>query len=214
MNAAADYLKAMTLYLPDGRRNPPAMQRNRGAILSVLERILPRDGLVLEIASGSGGHGAHFAKHLPGIVWQTSEADAGSLASISAWIAWAGCGNLPPPLTLDVMRRPWPLARADAVAAINLTHIAPWAVTEALVQGAAETLRPGGVLYLYGPFIEAARATAPSNLAFDADLRNRDPAYGLRQLGRVVDLARTHDFALSETVDMPANNLSVVFVRG
>jgi SAM-dependent methyltransferase len=192
------------------RRHSPSAARNRGPILDVLRRVLPAEGLVLEIASGTGEHVIHFAQHLPGLVWQPSDADADSMASIEAWRAAARLANVRPALALDVLAEPWPVQQADAIVCINMIHISPWTATEALLRGAARTLRPGGVLYLYGPYRRRGRPTAPSNEAFDADLRRRDPEWGLRELEAVADAAARRGLRLRETVDMPANNLSVV----
>ena len=194
----------------DARRSSPSTARNRDPILAVLRRALPAKGLVLEIASGAGEHAVHFAGHLPGLAWQPSDADPEALASIAAWRAASGLPNLLPPVTLDVRAEPWPVTRADAIVCINMIHISPWAATEALMHGAARLLPSGGVLYLYGPYRRRDRATAPSNEAFDADLRRRNAEWGLRELEAVVGAAERCGLRLRETVDMPANNLSVV----
>jgi len=196
-------------------RSAPAAQRNRGPILQVLRQWLPATGLVLEIASGTGEHAVWFAGALPRMTWQPTDQDDAALASIDAWRETAGPPNLRPPLFLDaVTPDSWPVERADAVVAINMIHIAPWSATRGLMAGAARVLPAGGLLYLYGPFRQAGEPTAPSNIAFDADLRARDPAWGLRDLDEVIALASHHSFELIETVRMPANNLSVVFRRG
>jgi len=195
---------------PDPRLHAPAVARNREPILAVLRRVLPPAGLVLEVASGSGEHAAFFAAALPLLTWQPSDPDPRARASIAAFRD-AGAGLLPP-LDLDVTATAWPAARVAAVVCINMIHIAPWSACEGLVAGAARALSPGGVLYLYGPYREG-RHTAPSNEAFDADLRARDPRWGVRDLGEVTVLARRHGFVHQETVTMPANNRSVVFRR-
>ena len=195
----------------DGRLSAPPAERNQGPILEVLRRVLPAKGLVLEIASGTGQHVAHFAAALPKLDWQPSDPDPELRASIAAWIAHAGLANLRPPLALDVGAPAWPLARAEAVLCINMIHIAPWAAAEALVAGAARLLGRGGVLYLYGPYRMGGRHTAESNAAFDADLRARNPEWGVRDLEAVAALAERSGFGAAETVAMPANNFSVVF---
>ncbi len=195
------------------KRHAPAAERNREPILAVLRRVLPTAGLVLEIASGTGQHAAHFARHLPGLAWQPSDRDPDALASIEAWRREAGLANLRAPVALDVARPPWPIAAADAVFAANLIHIAPWAACEGLLRGAGAVLPPGGRLVLYGPFMIGGRHTAPSNAAFDADLRARDPAWGVRDLDAVTALAAAQALAYVERVAMPANNLTVVFER-
>lgn len=199
---------------PDPRVYAPAVARNRAPILDVLRRVLPARGLVLEVASGSGEHADFFAAALPHLEWQPSDRDPRALRSIAAFRAAGGATNLLPPLTLDAASDTWPIARADAVVAINMIHIAPWSAAEGLMAGAARLLPASGVLYLYGPYKEGGRHTAPSNEAFDADLRARDPSWGVRDLGEVIALAARHGLVHVETVVMPANNRSVVFRRG
>jgi SAM-dependent methyltransferase len=191
----------------------PAPERNKGPILDVLRRVLPRHGLVLEIASGTGQHVIHFAAGLPDLKWQPSDADAQARASIAAWRADANLPNVLPPLDLDVRCEPWPVQRADALVCINMIHIAPWAAAERLLDGASRLLGPGAPLVLYGPYRRDSRHTAPSNEAFDADLRRRNPEWGVRDLEAVAALATRNGFAIEETVEMPANNLCVVLRR-
>ena len=193
------------------RRHSPAAERNRGPILALLQRLLGTSGTLLEIASGSGQHAAHCAAGLPGWQWQPSEADAPSLPSIAAWCT--GLVNVRPPLQLDVMAADWPGApqAVDAVFCANLLHIAPWAACAGLMAGAARHLRAQGLLMIYGPFIVDGLPTAPSNLAFDADLRLRDPAWGLRRLDDVTVQARQAGLRLRERIEMPANNWCLVF---
>ena len=189
----------------------PAAERNKGAILEVLERVLPERGLVLEIASGTGQHVAHFARALPHLSWQPSDPDPRARTSISAWIAQTELPNILQPLDLDVRREPWPVSHCDAIVCINMVHISPWTATQALFDGAARILADAGVVYLYGPYSVAGQHTAPSNAAFDASLRAQDPEWGVRDLNSVVDLARQRALELAESVRMPANNLSLVF---
>lgn len=188
-----------------------AAERNKEPVLEVLRRVLPSEGLVLEIASGSGQHVVHFAAALPRLRWQPSEMDPELRRSIAARIAAAGLKNAAAPIELDVQRLPWPVQAANAVLAINLIHIAPWSAAEALVQGARRVLPRGGVLYLYGPYRRFGAHTAPSNERFDASLRAQDPRWGVRDMETVVELAAGAGFALEETVAMPANNFSLVF---
>lgn len=197
----------------DDRRIAPAAERNKGPILEVLRRVLPQQGLVLEIASGTGQHAAHCAAHLPGLVWQPSDRDAGAHASITAWAAHGGLSNVRPPLTLDVTQEPWPLERANAIVCINMIHISPWDASIGLMRGAERLLPPGGVLYLYGPYKRGGAHTAPGNAAFDESLRQQNPAWGVRNLEDVAALASRHGFDLEEVVEMPANNLSVILRR-
>ena len=195
----------------DPRRHSPAAERNRAPILALLQRLLSPQGTLLEIASGSGQHAAHCAAGLPGWQWQPSEPDAPSLPSIAAWCA--GLANVRRPLQLDVMAADWPGAPqvVDAVFCANLLHIAPWAACAGLMAGSARHLCAQGLLVIYGPFIVDGLPTAPSNLAFDADLRLRDPAWGLRRLEDVTVQAQQVGLRLQECVAMPANNLCLVF---
>jgi SAM-dependent methyltransferase len=197
----------------DARQSSPSAARNRGPLLDVLERVLPQKGLVFEVASGTGEHVMHFARHLPDLTWQPSDPDAIARASIAAWIAAEPLANIRAPLAFDVTSAAWPVERADAVLCINMIHISPWSATEALLRGAARILPPGGVLFLYGPYKRNGRHTAPSNEAFDQDLRRRNPEWGVRDLATVEKAASAYGFRLSHTVEMPANNLSVAFAR-
>jgi hypothetical protein len=197
----------------DPRLYFPHVARNRAPILEVLKRVLPRQGLVLEIASGGGEHAAYFASNLPGLLWQPTDANSEMFESIAAHRAAAGVANLPLPLHLDVTSEQWPVERADAMVCCNMIHIAPWEATEGLIAGAGRTLARGAPLYLYGPYKIDGRHTAPSNQDFDTRLRGQNPLWGVRDLTEVSRLAERHGFALSETVPMPANNLSVIFRR-
>jgi SAM-dependent methyltransferase len=196
----------------DARRSAPAADRNKEPILDVLRRALPATGLVCEVASGTGQHVVHFAAGLPRLTWQPTEPDASLRASIAGWIAHTGLANVRPPLRLDVGEE-WPIARADAVLCINMIHIAPWAATLHLLGGASRLLEPGGVLFLYGPYRRFGAHTAPSNAAFDADLRASNPEWGVRDMETVVEIAGQNGFALAEVVAMPANNFSLVLRR-
>lgn len=193
----------------DPRRIAPAVARNRDALLAALRDILPAKGTALEIASGSGEHALHLAAALPGLTWQPSDPDASARASIDAW-----CGEAPnirPALALDATVWPWTVARADAILCVNMIHIAPWAATLGLMRGAAAILPVGAPLVLYGPFLSAGIATVPGNLDFDAGLRERNPEWGIRALEGVA--AAAIGFTLDRVVEMPANNLTVVFRR-
>lgn len=196
-----------------GAQTAPVVARNRDPILAVLRRVLPAQGTVLEIASGTGEHAVHFAGALPGMTWQPTDPDATALRSIAAWRETARLPNLLAPLELDATLAVWPVQRADAMVCINMIHILPWRATEALMAGAARALAPGGVLFLYGPYQEGGAHTAPSNEAFDASLRARNPEWGVRDLDDVKALAGREGLDFAERVAMPANNLSVVFRR-
>jgi len=197
----------------DTRLYHPHVARNRDPILTVLKRVLPAAGKILEIASGSGEHAAFFARALRSISWQPSDLDDGALASIAAFGVEAELPNLRVPLRLDVTAAQWPVVRADAIVCCNMIHIAPWAACEGLMAGAGRLLPEGGVLFLYGPYTIDGQHTAPSNREFDADLRRRNPAWGIRDLTEVTTLAAQHGLTLAETVQMPANNFSVIYRR-
>jgi len=191
----------------------PAVARNREPILAVLRRVLPTEGTVLEIASGSGEHAVYFAAGLPSLTWRPSHADPIALKSISAHRQAAGLANLLSPVELDVQAISWPVDRADAIACINMLHIAPWSAAERLMAGAGRVLPAAGVLYLYGPFQKNGRHTAPSNAAFDASLKARNPEWGVRDVADVAQLAASKGLDLVDQIQMPANNLSLIFRR-
>jgi hypothetical protein len=191
----------------------PAPERNKGPILDVLRRALPPSGLLVELASGSGQHAAHFARHLPAWTWQPSEIDEDCLASIRAWAREAALPNLREPLRIDVDAEDWGVDEVEALFSANLVHIAPWTCGVALLRGAGRHLVAGGHLVLYGPFRIDGAHTAPSNAAFDTDLRARDPRWGVRDLGEVETEARRAGLALSLRVPMPADNQTLVFRR-
>lgn len=197
----------------DRRRVAPHVARNAEAIVGVLRDVLPARGLVLEIASGSGEHALHFARAFPDLTFQPSDPDPVGLASIDAWRLAEGTSNLLAPLQLDASGADWPLKQADAVLCINMVHISPWEATQGLMAGAGRLLPPDGLLYLYGAYRQQGVPTAPSNEAFDASLKARDPAWGVRHLEDVVAEAARHGLALERVVAMPANNLSVILRR-
>jgi SAM-dependent methyltransferase len=191
----------------------PASERNRQPILEVLRRILPSRGLVLEVASGTGQHAAYFARHMPSLRWQPTEMSVEARRSIAAWVEESGRDNLLPPLELDVCCAEWPLSHADAMLCINLIHICPWATTEALFLGAQNLLDPGAALITYGPYRLHGQHTAPSNAAFDRDLRSRNPSWGVRDIDELSELGARSGLSLEQRVDMPANNMTLVWRR-
>ena len=197
----------------DHKLNFPATHRNRVPILAQLQRWLPQKGTVLEVASGSGQHGVYFAEHLPHLCWQPSDCETRYRESVEAWRLDSGLKNLLPVLTLDVLKHPWPLDSAEALYCANMLHIAPWETCEGLFRGASETLDAGAPLLLYGPFRVEGVPTAESNERFDASLKARHEAWGLRWLQDVVEVARSWDFAEPQIQQMPANNLMLMFRR-
>lgn len=199
--------------MSDAKRSAPAALRNREPIAEVLRDELPERGLILEIASGTGEHAVHFARMVPNLTWQPSDPDPQARASIAAWAAESDLSNLRQPLPLDAAAAGWPLERADALVCINMVHISPWAASVGLFAGAARLLPQGAPLVLYGPYLEKTVETAPSNLAFDASLKARNPEWGLRQLSALDDLAAAYGFTRTRRVAMPANNLVLVYRR-
>lgn len=217
------------------RRSAPAALRNREPIANVLDDWLPARGLVLEIASGTGEHVVYFANRFPGLEWQPSDVDSDALASIAAWRVESGLSNIDAPVAIDAASSDWPIRKADAVLSIkmesdscvdpkiaekggfdvvlnlNMVHISPWSAALGLIDGAARVLKPGGALILYGPWLQAGVETAPSNLAFDQQLRQRDPEWGLRRVEDFDAAAAERGFALDQTRAMPANNLMLLF---
>lgn len=195
------------------KRQAPAAGRNRQPILDVLREHLPEHGLVLEVASGTGEHAVHFAQALPSLTFQPSDPGAEQRASIDAWVREHGLANVRPAIELDARSGTWPVTEADAVVCINMIHIAPWEAAIGLVSGSARLLQRGGILFLYGPFRRNGRPTSPGNESFDRSLRQQDASWGVRDLEEVEAVAARHGFAAPAIVEMPANNLSLVFRR-
>lgn len=191
----------------------PAPERNKVPILEVLKRVLPDSGRLLEVASGTGQHAAYFAAALPAWTWVPSDIDPRNLASIATYVEQAALPNLSTACALDVCSDDWPVGPLDALFNANMIHISPWACCEGLLRGAGKHLRPGGLLVLYGPFRIGGDHTSESNREFDADLKRRDPRWGVRDLEAVAELARTFGLTHRDTFVMPANNQSVVFER-
>jgi hypothetical protein len=190
----------------------PAAIRNREPIAAVLADWLPGNGLALEVASGSGEHAVFFAAAFPNLDWQPTDPDPGAVSSIEAWRADSGLANLREPAILDATASTWPVERAEAVLNINMVHISPWEAALGLLDGAARVLPPGGPLILYGPWLVDGVDTAPSNLAFDADLKRRNPAWGLRRVEDFASEAKARGFVLGDQRAMPANNRMLLFL--
>lgn len=210
----------------NARQYAPATQRNRGAILAILQQVLPPEGLVLEIAAGTGEHAVFFAPQLWPREWLPSDVNPVALASITAWRQDLPSPNLHPPIALSAIDPHWSieeparqqqlaingvdLSRLNAIVNINMIHISPWAVCEGLMAGAGRLLPSGGILYLYGPFKRDGDHTSVSNEDFDESLRAQNPEWGVRDLEAVVELATHQGLTLIEILPMPANNFSVV----
>lgn len=197
-----------------GRLSAPAAERNMDAVRAALApRLAGLTGLVLEIGSGTGQHVADWAEAFPELDWQPSDPDPLHLASIAAWRDASWRPNLRAPLALDVTAD-WPeLGPLTGVISLNVIHIAPWAVAEAIASGAGRALAPGGLLLFYGPFREGGAHTAPSNAAFDESLRARDPAWGVRDLDALAELAAAAGLGAPDVTPMPANNRLVAFAK-
>ena len=195
------------------RRSAPAALRNRGPIAAVLGEWLPPAGRVLEIASGTGEHALYFAERFPQLEWQPSDLHPDALASIRAWRSEVPRPNVADPVALDAAAPDWPIAAADAILSINMVHISPWASALGLIAGASRILPAGGPLILYGPWLKRDEPTAPSNRGFDADLRQRDPRWGLRQVEEFAEAAAAAGLDLAATQPMPANNLMLLLRR-
>lgn len=199
--------------MADPRRRAPATERNRAPIAAVIGPLLPAGATILEVASGTGEHAAYFAGLFPDRIWQPSDCDEAALASIAGWRDQARLANLRAPLRLDAAAVEWPEVRADAILCVNMVHISPWGATEGLMRGAGRLLAPGAPLILYGPYLRAGRPTAPSNLAFDASLKARDPEWGLREVAAVAAEAAACGMDFERLFEMPANNLILLFRR-
>jgi SAM-dependent methyltransferase len=189
----------------------PAPERNKQPILEVLRRVLPESGTLLEIASGSGQHAAHFTKHLPRWTWIPSDVERDNLDSIAAYRAEHTGDNFRAPLMLDVRTRDWGVPPLDAAFNANMIHITPWSCCVALIEGLARYLRPGGVFVLYGPFRVGGEHTAESNANFDLNLRRQNERWGVRDVEDVVQCAALAGLAFSERIAMPAENQTLVF---
>ena len=196
----------------------PSAERNKQPILEVLQTFLPKSGTALEIASGTGQHVEWFAQQLPDWTWQPTEVHRGALYNIEVRVAQADLTNVQEALQLDVRTEPWfadaPQPPAfDLIFCANMLHISPRDTGTALMRGSARHLAPGGVLVTYGPYLEDEVPTAPSNLAFDASLRQRNPAWGVRRREDLERTAATAGLRLAERYAMPANNLTLVWRR-
>jgi SAM-dependent methyltransferase len=200
----------------DQRMFSPSVARNSAPILAVLQRVLPVRGLVLEIGCGTGEHAVHFAGAMPNLSWQPSDPDSRSRASTAGWIEFFGLTNVLPPLDIDVCATAWRgelPAQFDAIVSLNMVHIAPWAASLGLFAGAGALLRRGGVLFLYGPFMRDGVHDAPSNAAFDATLKAQNPTWGVRDIADLERVGKASGVNLRETIEMPANNRSLVFIK-
>jgi len=203
---------------PDQRKFAPATQRNREPILEILLQVLPKKGTVLEVASGTGEHGIFFSYHLAPRIWLPSDPNPELRQSITAWQEFFPCDNILPPVDLDASAEVWPVetdfvleSPINAIVNINMIHISPWSACLGLMAGSGRILKSGGILYLYGPYKQNGKHTAPSNAAFDEYLQSQNSAWGVRNLEDVIAAAQANNMKLEKVYSMPANNLSVVF---
>ncbi|HCH62545.1 MAG TPA: SAM-dependent methyltransferase [Deltaproteobacteria bacterium] len=199
--------------LPDARREHPAAARNQAPILAVLRWVFPTEGLVLEVASGTGQHSAFFTDHLPGLTWQTSEYDPDTFGSIEGWRQASHPDRIRPPVRIDTTAAVWPVARADAMLCVNMLQVSPWAAALGLLAGAARTLAPGAPLVIYSPMSRGGVHISPGNRDFDGALKARNPALGVRDADALIAAATERGLVHEETLDMPANNTVLVFRR-
>lgn len=196
----------------DARLFAPSTSRNRRPIFEILHPLLPAEGLVLELASGAGEHITGLASEsAPSLMFQPSDPDSNARHSIDAWTQGLSLTNVRPAIELDAAAADWPVDQANVVFCINMIHISPWSATEGLFRGAANIMPPGGILFTYGPYRRDGAHTSPGNESFDADLRRRNPAWGIRDLEAITELAAELGFATPDVTEMPANNLSLVF---
>src|SRR3954469_19017634 len=201
----------------DQRMFSPAVARNSASILAVLKRVLPAKGVVLEIGCGTGEHAVHFAGAMPGVTWLPSDPDSDNRASTASWIKFTGLSNVLPPRDIDVCAKSWGVEQTapfDAIVSLNMVHIAPWAASLGLFAGAGRLLRGGGLLFLYGAFMRDGVHNAPTNAAFDASLKAHNPCWGLRDIADLERVGESSGLSLHKTIEMPANNMSLVFSKG
>jgi hypothetical protein len=189
----------------------PATERNRDPILDVLKTIMPREGHIVELASGSGEHVVHFANAFKDILWQPSDLEDHALKSIQSWINHTGLTNIQAPLRLDTTEPHWPIESTDGILCINMIHISPWEATLGLMEKATKLLAKNGFLHLYGPFRINGEHTSASNIAFEGWLKEKDSRFGVRDMKDVENEANLKGLKLSMTIPMPANNFSLVF---
>ena len=201
----------------DSRLFFAATQRNREFIGDVLSRTIKKNGLILEIGSGSGEHGVVFQKRFPGIIWQTSDPDLQHRKSIISWIEYEELNKkMPQPIELDVENIPWEIPlnlnqSLQGVVSINMIHVAQWTCTEALFKGAGQLLKVSQFLLLYGPFKIDNKHTSQSNYFFDNSLKLKNELWGIRNIEEVTHEAKKNGFFEEDVIKMPANNFSIIY---
>ncbi len=198
---------------PEDEKHAPATLRNRDAIVAVLQDVLPDTGTVLEIASGTGEHAVYFGEKFPDMTWQPSDPDPEACRSIAAWTKRAGVSNVLPPLQLDALAPAWDIDKPVAILCINMVHIAPWEASIGLFDKATKLLEWGSTFFLYGPYFQGDAPTAQGNRDFDHSLKSRDLRWGIREVDDMDALAQKNGFTRTDLIEMPANNLSLLYRR-
>ena len=196
---------------PGEQRHAPATLRNRDAIVEVLRAILPDRGTILEIASGTGEHIVYFGRTFPCLTFQPSDPDPACCQSIAAWTRREAVANVLPPLQLDAQAAQWDIAKPAAILCINMVHISPWESSIGLFEKAGKLLDTGAPLFLYGPYLRDGVETAPGNLAFERSLKSRNLRWGLRDVADMDALAAKNGFSRESLIEMPANNISLIY---
>ncbi len=205
--------------MTDDRIFAPATARNRDPILEQLKILLPEKAAVLEIASGTGEHGAYFSEHLPNIIWQPTNYDQQHLKSTAAWQRHTARTNYLPVLELDATSEVWPMETSqnalnfNAIFNANMIHISPWQVTEGLFKGAARVLPASGMLILYGPYKVDGKHTSQSNVEFEEWLKAQDSSFGVRDIDDVTQEAKKNGLMHRKSISMPANNFIQLFEK-
>jgi len=190
----------------------PSAERNREPLRAALKNVLTGSGLLLEIGSGTGQHAAYLAKEFPAYQWQPTDLPV-KLNDIDAWANDSDANNILPALALDLSQPDWPVESADAIVCINTIHIVAWLFVQNLFNGVGRVLKPGGVMFVYGPYEYSDRPLEPSNVEFNEWLKLRDPNSGIRKFEEVNELARASGLALRADVEMPANNRSIWWIK-
>ncbi len=205
-----EFLKSITLINPM-KKKFPAADRNKGPILEALKELLPLEGSLLEIASGTGQHIVHFASHFTKIDWQPSDMDPDHILSIQSHIGELGLKNVRKPVQLDILKQPWYMGQFDVIYNANLIHISSWETCQSLMKNASKHLKKNGLLLIYGPFFFENSTPEPSNIEFDQSLKKRDPKWGIRNFEEIELEAKLYELQFLKKISMPAKNHLLVF---
>lgn len=196
---------------PEDQKHAPATMRNRDAIVEVLGGVLPDEGTILEVASGTGEHAVYFGQKFPNLTFQPSDPDPECCRSIAAWRKRAEAQNVLPPIQLDALADKWSIDQPAAILCINMIHISPWEASVGLFRKAAMLLSVGAPLYLYGPYFRDDVAPAQGNLEFERSLKSRNLQWGIRDVADMDALAAKTGFERNGLIDMPVNNISLIY---